>query len=265
MRAMARLLPQREVEHHGDGFRIKLDLAEMIDSRIYYTGVWDPQTVDALKELLRPGMVAVDIGAQIGYMTLLMASRVGPQGQVLAFEPSEWAYSRLVRNVELNGMQWVVANRLAVSDRAQTGVRLTLPCGYPLDGHDTSEEQLVDITTLDAYCERYPVDRLDVIKTDTDGMEPAVIAGAQKTLLQFKPAVLFEVHPHWLATNNSSPAALFEVFGALGFDLYEEFDLSTPIDASAVIEKIPTGGSTNLVARHAESIQPGRDTTYRGA
>jgi FkbM family methyltransferase len=252
MRIMASLPRRREVVYEANGFRINLDLKQMIDSRIYYTGAWEPESVAALKELLRPGMVALDVGAQVGYLTLVMASEVGPQGRVFALEPSSWAHERLIQNLELNEMSWVQADRLAAGAEPERNVAMTLPCGYPLDGHDSSQEQAVDVTTLDEYLGGNSVERLDLVKTDTDGMEPNVVAGGHETLTRFKPAVLFEVHPDRLASNGSSPAALFEAFDALGYRLYEETDLSTPVDAPAIGAKIPAKGSANLIARHPD-------------
>src|ERR1700744_4645117 len=93
--------PDRQVGV-SDGVRFDLDLAEGIDFAIYLGGVFERGTAQALSRLVEPSSLVVDIGANIGAHTLRLARLVGPQGRVLAFEPTDFAFQKLQRNLALN-------------------------------------------------------------------------------------------------------------------------------------------------------------------
>src|SRR6266481_4647933 len=84
-----------------DDMIFDLDLSQGIDFAIYL-GIFEPGTRNALKELVKPSSVVLDIGANIGVHTLLLARLVGPSGRVLSFEPTEFAIQKLCRNLDLN-------------------------------------------------------------------------------------------------------------------------------------------------------------------
>src|SRR5205823_3720168 len=88
--------------HDCGAFKMHIDLAEHIDSKIYYTGAWDAPTVSSIRRLLKAGDTAVDVGANIGYLSLIMAAQVGASGKVFSFEASGWAFERLMANIRLN-------------------------------------------------------------------------------------------------------------------------------------------------------------------
>ena len=82
------------------GLHWSLDLKEGIDLAIYL-GVYEPETIKELKHIVKPGDVVVDIGANIGAITLPLAEYVGVDGCVIAFEPTSWAYGKLQNNLSL--------------------------------------------------------------------------------------------------------------------------------------------------------------------
>lgn len=144
---------------------------------------------------LRPGMVAFDVGAYLGVYALHMARLVGPSGQVHAFEPSPDSYARLVEHVRLNGAGHVVTNRCAVH---ATTARLTMKLYEPpfeslgtLAGGDVVRGGRVlapvaalpvETVTLDEYCARAAVTRIDLLKLDVEGTELDVLEGAGRLL-----------------------------------------------------------------------------------
>jgi FkbM family methyltransferase len=85
-----------------DGITYDLDLSQGIDFAIYLANIYERQTRAALRRLVAPGSLVLDIGANIGAHTLSLASLVGPAGRVLAFEPTDYAFRKLSRNLELN-------------------------------------------------------------------------------------------------------------------------------------------------------------------
>ena len=94
-----------------DGITYEFDLRELIDSTIYYEGAWEPDTVAALRRLIKPGHIDLDIGANMGCHALLMAQLAGETGRVIAFEPMSVAYARLQRNIGLNHFPTSLRNK----------------------------------------------------------------------------------------------------------------------------------------------------------
>jgi hypothetical protein len=84
------------------GITYDLDLAQGIDFAIYLGGMFERTTAVALAGLTEPSSLVLDIGANIGAHTLLLASLVGPNGRVMAFEPTDFAFRKLRRNLDLN-------------------------------------------------------------------------------------------------------------------------------------------------------------------
>lgn len=235
-----------EVTRDLGPFRMRLDRGEFIENRIYNTGEWEPETVRALEQLVRPGDTVIDVGAQVGFITLTLARLVGPAGRVYSLEPSDWAYDRLQHNLSLNQIPHVHADR-AGAGAATEAHTIELPRGYRMDGTITGAPQTVDIVSIDDYVARHQIDRLELIKTDTDGMDAEVVKGARGTLERFRPVLLFEVHPDHLERAGETVASLVRPLADLGYSFYEEADLERPTDPLGV--EVPPGGSVNLIAR----------------
>src|ERR1700722_13409006 len=91
--------------------------SDLIQSYVFHFGVWEPEISHLVGQILRPGDVFVDIGANVGYDTLLGSSLVGPQGQVIAIEASPITFAKLKENIALNKSTNIRAVNVAVSDR----------------------------------------------------------------------------------------------------------------------------------------------------
>jgi FkbM family methyltransferase len=150
---------------------------------------FEPDISDFFRRAVRPGMVVFDVGANIGHFTLLAAKRVGPGGQVHAFEPASAEFAKLRRNILLNGFENVVANPLAICDHngdvaLQTcdgGLGLYNTMGRPFRSSEFTSS-IVPCTTLDDYAQSRGITRVDLIKIDIEGAEPAALAGASALL-----------------------------------------------------------------------------------
>lgn len=174
-------------------------------------GYWEPGVTRALLRLLRPGQRVVEVGANVGWFSLLFASRVAPGGSVTAFEANPRMIDLLRRTLAANGLAGGVrVVPLAVSDRPgratlhrlrrQQGSSSLHPIGpAELAGWDDEAVPLeVEATSLDAFFgSAAPLP--DLIKIDAEGAEPAILRGAQRLLdaardvqlvLEFRPDVL---------------------------------------------------------------------------
>jgi FkbM family methyltransferase len=169
--------------------------------KTYVFGTYEPGVVRGLEELVRPGWTAVDVGANIGYFTLLMANLVGPQGKVIAFEPLAENFRILRENIQLNGHANVVVENLALMSRTErielrsaTPGAITWVASVKIDQNSAVESQSVEAVTLDEYVQTKGIAKVDFLKIDVEGAEASVLEGATNVLNRDKPILLIEMH-----------------------------------------------------------------------
>ncbi len=175
-----------------DGFSWDLLLPSNIDSELDAGIPWEPVTTRWIKDTLKPGMTAVDVGANIGWFTLQMARAVSPQGQVWAFEPCQDFFWRMINHVALNRLNNVYSFNVALSDKSGP-VRLVknLP---PYESSATVTSDPSGVPVAAHLLDEFPLTRCDLIKIDVDGHEYQVIQGARKTIETFRPAMVIEIN-----------------------------------------------------------------------
>ncbi len=193
-----------------------------VSRRIREDGIWEPYETSLLLQFLNPGDVFVDVGANIGYFSILAASIVGEQGAVFAFEPDPDNYGLLCANAQLNGFDSnIVAVEAALTDREGEG-RLFLSEDN-LGDHQVyvGDEQrnsvpIVLLRGCDYLAAR--IEQLDLLKIDTQGSEFQVIEGLMPLLatLKRKPRIIIELTPHSLRQAGTSGRMLIESLATLG-------------------------------------------------
>jgi len=185
------------------GFNLQLDLQLEKD---YWLGTYELELQQAVDELVQPGWVVYDVGANIGYISLMLARRVGETGQVFSFEALPANVQRLQQNIALNGLQervWVVS--AAVVDRAAPVHFLVHPSnsmGKAVGSagrdkiHEYQQEIEVMGITLDGFVfdENHPAPQM--IKMDIEGGEVLAVQGMQRILAELRPLMLIELHGH---------------------------------------------------------------------
>jgi len=163
-----------------------------------WAGVFERENQQRLTRLLRPGDRFVDVGANVGFFTLLGARRVGSGGGVLAFEPLEANLTLLRRHVELNGASQVSVFATALADRPGRGAFLHR--GSPSQARlDPRGGTIVEIETLDIALERKGWDSVHAIKIDVEGAEARVLRGARRTIATERPPALLVATHGWQA------------------------------------------------------------------
>jgi FkbM family methyltransferase len=172
-----------------------------------------------IERVLAPGMVAVDVGANLGFHTLTMARAVGPTGVVHALEPDPRNFRLLSRAVREAGYAHVTLHAAAASD-ARARVALYLAAANRGDHRLTASAEarasvLVDTLVLDDLLDAAP--RVDLIKIDVQGSEVAVLRGLGRTLRRHPTVrVLCECSPDLLARAGADAEAFFGPFRASG-------------------------------------------------
>jgi FkbM family methyltransferase len=215
----------RRVVARVEGVTYDLDLDEMIDSALYFEGSWEIETRDTLASILRPGMVALDVGANMGYYTLLFARLLGDNGLVVAFEPTAWACAKLLRNIELNGFTNIKVEKLALSDKS--GTRQVAPderafrASWAFSGAPArSATESVAFQTLDSYMHATDMATVDFIKIDVDGYEYRVVNGALETIRAHRPVVLIEIGGETMGQLGDSRQDLVALLDQLGYAFF---------------------------------------------
>ncbi len=159
-------------------------------------GVYEEHLMRLFGRIVEPGSVVVDAGAHIGLHTLLLA-RLARPGVVYAFEPAVDTHEFLVANLARNRVENVVPVAAALGEAAGSAT-LAFDPDWPGGAHVAaggSEGRRIEIATLDEWVERHDLRRLDLVKLDVEGSEPAALAGAHRTLERFRPALVVEFHP----------------------------------------------------------------------
>lgn len=189
---------------------------------------YEPATTRLFREVLAPGMVVVDIGANVGYFSLLAADLVGPSGKVYAVEPEPQNNAILRKNVDLNSYSNVRVIEKAISN--YTGSVQLFLSALDNGSHSISDaaargvasEVQVAATTLDDLLEQEGWPQVDLVKIDVEGAEMLVLEGM--TLLpQYSPQVklVIEYCPFLLHASGINPIHLLDKI--TGMDFHIEF------------------------------------------
>jgi FkbM family methyltransferase len=166
----------------------------------------------------------LDVGANIGYYTLVLAKAVGAHGAVHAFEPVPRLFETLSRNVGANGFRNVVTEKRACWSAA--GEFEIYEAAGGNSGKSSLFEQhaqgiqghRVQAVTIDQYAREKKLDEVHLIKIDVEGAETDVLDGATETIRRYKPILVLEVVPRFLETRGSSLRAFTSLIESWGYD-----------------------------------------------
>jgi len=210
------------VELGDRGVFLDVDLDTSHGLHVYRHG-WSDAAADALDELLRPGDVVVDGGANLGGFTLVAASIVGPRGAVHAVEAAPETAALLRRSVDANPRLAIEIHEVALADAAGELEFTTFEAGIGTASFAPQDRGLVvrvPATTLDALTA--PLERVDLVKLDVEGAELRALQGARRLLTERRPLLVIEFEPGHLARQGASAAdveALLTDAGYVGFDI----------------------------------------------
>ncbi|RJP62061.1 MAG: FkbM family methyltransferase [Candidatus Auribacter fodinae] len=194
----------RSLYRTADGYLFWLDENKPLDRSIIQTGIYDLSGTRVIASLVKQGDIVIDIGANIGYYTVLMQSLAGETGRVLAFEPAACISDVLRRNVSTNKMGNCDVFQVGLSDHSGSGtLYISAECVSLHRVMDTvpASSETVSLISLDEFVHTFGApEKIDFIKMDVDGHEPYVLNGAWQTLERFDPVLMINIsHEYYLA------------------------------------------------------------------
>jgi FkbM family methyltransferase len=215
-----------QVTCHGFTLSFRPEDMGVISTLLLYRD-YEPETTQVVRELLCPGMTFVDLGAHIGYFTLLAAQAVGLHGRVIAFEPIPTTREILARNVIQNGCNdFVTIVPRAVSDISKyvsfcLDNENSVSAKISAAGSEVKDVQAIEAVSLDEFFAAEGWPSVHLIKMDIEGSEMAAIAG-MKELSSRNPnlKLIFEFHEHNLHRMTIEPEALFQALRPCGFSRF---------------------------------------------
>ena len=180
--------------------------------------IHEPEVTEYLLQNLKPGMTFLDVGAGIGWFTLIGAHKVKSEGQVLAYEPMPSRFEVLRENIKLNGFKNVQCFSLALSDREG---RLYMGGRWHMRLISRKTDIPTKTISLDSHFKTLDLENVDVVKIDVEGGELAVLYGMEQTIKNnLDIRIVCEVHkPMMLGSGNKK--RLFSFMSKLGLETRE--------------------------------------------
>jgi FkbM family methyltransferase len=223
--AAKRLVAQVDMRLPGarsiNGVPVSLGRASELGFSRLRDNAYEPEEWRCMQRYCHAGNVVLDVGANIGILSIFFSRLVGAGGRVWAFEPNPHTFPRLIENLRLNGCENVMAVQSLVSEKAGVSDFYVAPWGRfnPMSAMLPLDERAQRITTPTlALDDLLPsVDRVDYVKVDVEGAEVRVLMGAAGIMERFRPAVQVEVHGMYMDAFGTNVAALFELMAERGY------------------------------------------------
>lgn len=221
-----------------DGYELYVDPEDDAVGRHAMRGSYEDHVAAAFRRHIKPGDTVVDIGANVGFFTALAAHLVGDRGRVISIEPNARNCRYIEATKRRNGWVWQTTHCVAASERVGL---LTLFSAYSngsvAEPTNTlaalMRSTIVQGVALDGFLD---LDRLDFIKIDVEGHEPAALSGFGRHLERFKPVIVSEFTPGSM----QAPKAFLEMLYGLDYQLSviaNEHDvIACGQDANALME-----------------------------
>ena len=238
--------PVKTVVDYDDGLLFHCNTQSFLEWYIFFYGAFRPEVSKLINRMLRPGQVAIDIGANVGMHSVIMANRVGPTGRVIVFEPDPHPMARLRQNMALNGIDWVTTVEAAISSKSETrsfflhddsiGNFANASLVAANVGKDTPSVQM-QVYGLDEWLKDNPLPRVDLIKLLAQGEEFNALQGMRGLIERDRPKIFFLYEPSYWHRQDLELMDAVKFFRGFGYTVHAiEFGARREVS-----EEIPKG------------------------
>ncbi len=243
-----------------NGIQYELDLSEAIESSLYYSGVYELETLKCLQKYIHKDMVVFEIGANIGSHSFEIAKILNPgAGKVYCFEPTEYAFHKFMNNYRLNSFHNIIVEKLALSDQeysqtitpTQTLDTMAFTASWDIKDRESKNRipQEIRFTRLDTYVAENAIPHIDLLKIDVDGYELKVLKGGKHIINQCKPVIIIELSAcmlHYIGDTLEELLALLSSMEYCFQPVYSQRQMAVP----EIIEHVKDRQSLDCLCLH---------------
>lgn len=207
---------------HGR-FYMLLNPTEHIQQQLFWYGYYEKELGDLLRKIVKPNDVFVDIGANIGYFSLLVAHN-SSSAKVVAFEPAADLYQKMKDNIALNKIENIMTVNAAVgkvNEEKELFISASDNLGmssFVQPENYSGKKERVNVVTLDDWFKSSGLSKIDIIKLDIEGSEFAAIKGMTQILKEQKPILIVELNPETLSMFNLKSSEIRDHLNHLNFE-----------------------------------------------
>lgn len=207
-------------------FYVHRQLDRYISGDLRRDGIWEPFETRVFCCLCRTGDRVADLGANIGWYSVIASKLVGPDGRVFCFEPDNRNYKLLLKNLALlEFAHHVEAHKIALADRQASSLLYlsedNLGDHRLFDDGTTRETNVVSVSTLDAFFPRNAPSPT-LLKSDTQGSEALILHGAKRLFSErWRPTMILEFWPYGLTKAGCDPVGFYSELISLGYSMFE--------------------------------------------
>lgn len=230
--------------------------SEHIQQQLFWYGYYEKELGDLIRKILLPGDIFLDIGANIGYFSLL-AAKHQPTARIFSFEPVSPIFNLFEQNISLNDIKNITAINSAVGEANSenyiyiSGADNTGMSSFQKPENYSGSTEKVKIVSIDEWFSNSGLSKIDLIKLDIEGSELSALKGMKEALLNFKPAVVSEINPEMLRQFNTKAVDIFNYLNDLnfcGFFIFKSGEIF-PIDSYETTE------TNNVLFIHKEKVE----------
>jgi len=206
-----------------NNFYMLLNPTEHIQQQLFWYGYYEKEVGDLLKKMLRPNDVFIDIGANIGYFSLLAAT-FSPSVKVISFEPVKDLFKKMTKNISINDSKKIMAINAAVGEmNEERELYLSAPDNLGMSSFHQPENysgrrEKVEVISIDDWFKTSGITKIDLIKLDIEGSELIGLKGMRTVLEEQRPVLIVEINPETLSLFGLKPLDIYNYLSQLNFD-----------------------------------------------
>ena len=206
-----------------DNFYMLLKPTEHIQQQLFWYGYYEKELGILLKRLVKANDVFLDIGANIGYFSLLAAA-VSSSSRVISFEPVHKLFQELNANISINNIKNIMPVNAAVGEiNEEKEIFLSAPDNLGMSSFQEPEnysgkKEKVTVIAIDDWFKTSGLTKIDIIKLDVEGSELAALKGMHEVLQKQGPALIIEINPDTLSMFSLTPFDICHYLNQLNFD-----------------------------------------------